>query len=994
MAPYGIAGAVLFCLAAGAAERPAADLDDGLVLHLTMVVGEDRALTARVGPSARGTVPPVLQDGALLCGVPAAEVVVEDTAALLGATDALTLSAWVAPGRDISSYRSLLYKGQRAGPDAQRVHYNLCLIDGRVEFKFHDDGGHWQGILRNAEHFLVPGGEPVLRADLPAVQPGRWNHVAATFDHGEVRTFLDGKPVLAGRGAAAHLLGGPEPLRLGSGQDAGGRRAYAFAGLLDDVRVYRRALASDEIASLYTVERPAKPTGRVAVREPLPPGYDPELKTALRLLAAASPAPTAVHELPAAANVVLRQHHGAVVPYLNDLPVYPMAMMPCPYVRDTEVTLSCRDFAAAGVDIYSEILWSWAEGGDGCKGWWTGPGEYDFAMIDRRLAAIVAANPAARLLPRVKLNPPRWWLAAHPDEISTHDDGSKADQASLASPLWEETYERMLRDLIRHLETGPYARHIIGYHPAGGGSSEWFWWSKDGKFIDYSPAARERFRGWLRDAYQGDTAALRIAWQQPGVSFDAAAPPTAAARRTSEAGFFREPRAARQVTDYRRFLSAMVAHNITRSCRIVKEETGGRKLAGVFYGYSLYTVGGLPNDGFQGLGEVLASPDVDFLASPTSYGSRRGGDPGCFVSAYSGSYRLHGKLYWDEVDTRTHLYPQDIGYRTATVEETLAVHRRAVGWSLTKGTGLWWFLLAGNATFHQDAIMEDISLLRAAVGRALVADRATTAQVAVFADEESMHFTNTNSAFHGALLRETLEELARMGAPSDTYRLDDIADPRLPDYRLYLFLNAFYTDPARRRAIAAAVRQRGRVAVWVYAPGYIADEGFDEAAMLELTGLTLRHADQPARVRLEVTASAHPITRACPSAGPSYEIGPRFWSDDPQAVVLGTVGGHPGLVLREFAEWRSVYSALPLRRELLLGLCRYAGVHLYSESFDVCGANRSYVMLHTTTPGRKIIHLPRKCTISDAVRQDRVAVGTDTVALDLPAGATWLLRLE
>ena len=86
------------------------------------------------------------------------------------------------------------------------------------------------------------------------------------------------------------------------------------------------------------------------------------------------------------------------------------------------------------------------------------------------------------------------------------------------------------------------------------------------------------------------------------------------------------------------------------------------------------------------------------LRRPNDY--RRGGDPGTLISTYDGSYRLHNKLYWDEVDTRTHLCTSLVHYRTATLDETVAVLQRSFGYSLTKGTGLWWFLLAGNATFQ------------------------------------------------------------------------------------------------------------------------------------------------------------------------------------------------------------------------------------------------------------------------------------------------------
>jgi hypothetical protein len=126
----------------------------------------------------------------------------------------------------------------------------------------------------------------------------------------------------------------------------------------------------------------------------------------------------------------------------------------------------------------------------------------------------------------------------------------------------------------------------------------------------------------------------------------------------------------------------------------------------------------------------------------------------------------------------------------------------------------------------------------------------------------------------------------------------------------------------------------------------------------------------------------------------SVEVGPLFFAEDPDALVLDTVVGKPGLVVKEFDNWSSVYSSLPLRCELLLGLCRFAGVHVYCESFDVSIANKSYFMLHTSTPGHKVLHLPRRATVSDAVTQQPIAEDTDKVEFDLPAGVTKLLRLQ
>jgi hypothetical protein len=547
----------------------------------------------------------------------------------------------------------------------------------------------------------------------------------------------------------------------------------------------------------------------------------------------------------------------------------------------------------------------------------------------------------------------------------------------------------MLRDVIRHMEASDYAGHIIGYQPAGGRASEWFWYG-DTRVIDFAPAAIERWREWLSERYEGDRAALREAWGDAQATFADAQPPPPEQREAMHHGIFRDPVQGRQTTDYLRFLSDMVSRNIIRSCGIVKEETGGEKLAGVFYGYSAYTP---RQDGFQALDRVLASPDVDFLASPTAYDYRRGGEPGSFVSTYFGSYRLHNTLFWDEVDTRTHLYPGSVHYRTDDLPETLSVVRRAVGHSLTRGTALWWFLLTGNATFHQAEIMDDIASLKTHCDEALAVDREQVAEVAVFIDEPSMYATGGSYTVLKPYLRNTIDELARMGAPYDVYLLSDIADERLPEYRLNIFLNAWAIDGATREAIAAEVRRDGKTVVWGYAPGYVADGEFSEAAMADLTGIALRAHEEPVEMELAFTGD-HAITAAAPETFRwGWEIAPAFSVDDAEATVLGTVAGRPAMAVREFEDWRSVYSMAPLRREVLHGLCEYAGVHVYSDTFDTFHANRAYVMLHTAEAGEKRIELREPAEVTELVTGESLGRVSE-IEEALPASVTRIYRLE
>jgi len=485
-------------------------------------------------------------------------------------------------------------------------------------------------------------------------------------------------------------------------------------------------------------------------------------------------------------TAAVRPHQGVPALWINDRPVTPIAMIPIGHFpRDV-----CRDFAAAGVHVYSHILWTWARivpeskarSPEECNDWWLGPGRYAFERVDRQVQAIIEADPQAYIFLRVKLNPPAWGIKAHPDELSQHADGRRGPQHSMASEKWEEAYERMLRDLIGHVEASRYAGHIIGYQPAGGEASEWYWWDHGKGLIDYSPAARARFRKWLKERYAGDAASLAKAWNDPQVTFETAEPPGEAARQATEHLLFRDALKARPVLDYQRFLTDMTVHNITKSCRICKEATGGRKIAGVFYGYSFHyaaTARGPWNLGFLGLKQVLDCPYVDFLCSPTDYALRRGGEPGNFVSVYTASYQLHGKLYWDEVDTRTYHYRGPERYRVETLPETLAVHERALGYGLTKGTALWWFTLAGDHTFHDEAIMEDIARLQQAAEASLAVDKSHVRDIAVLADEQSFLYMRMGAkALMQPLARDMHRQLATMGVPFDMYLLSDVADPR------------------------------------------------------------------------------------------------------------------------------------------------------------------------------------------------------------------------
>ncbi len=130
----------------------------------------------------------------------------------LTASNALTLAFWVYP-KAISSAR--LIDKARAGGDED---YMLDLYpDGHLRIITH------AGII-------------FAKDELPI---RRWSHVTATFGDGTLRLYVNGK-VTDERVTTGLLSPGELPLRIAQGN----------AVLLDDVRIYRRALTAEEISGL------------------------------------------------------------------------------------------------------------------------------------------------------------------------------------------------------------------------------------------------------------------------------------------------------------------------------------------------------------------------------------------------------------------------------------------------------------------------------------------------------------------------------------------------------------------------------------------------------------------------------------------------------------------------------------------------------------------------------------------------------------------------
>jgi len=139
----------------------------------------------------------------------------------------------------------------------------------------YDEGGMSTGIAirLGAEGLRIACSNWDSRKYLPAVPApalGTWHHVAVVFNRGSLTAFVDGRKAASARAGYSEMTkhnddgglgacGRSDVLgrRWGTGRDL---RGLHFTGLLDDVRIYERALAPEEVEALVTGRAPAVPT--------------------------------------------------------------------------------------------------------------------------------------------------------------------------------------------------------------------------------------------------------------------------------------------------------------------------------------------------------------------------------------------------------------------------------------------------------------------------------------------------------------------------------------------------------------------------------------------------------------------------------------------------------------------------------------------------------------------------------------------------------------
>ncbi len=603
------------------------------------------------------------------------------------------------------------------------------------------------------------------------------------------------------------------------------------------------------------------------------------------------------------------------------------------------------------------------------------PDDTVYESTDTRLQTILEADPRALLMPRIVFVPAPGWRHQYPNEVNHYADGS-TDDPSIASAMFWTDAVNALRALIEHIQRTTYGERVIGYHLERG---EWFHPADMG--YDRSYANREGFRQWLRTKYHNSEVALRAAWYDGAVQFYTVdIPPQPTSDRPEEAFF--EPRRERRWIDFNEYTSEATANRLIELSKAVKEASSDRALVSVCYGYTFEF--GHAGSGHLALAKLLAAPSIDLVCGPPSYRDRQPGTSGAFPSPMD-SPAIHGKLWLSEDDTKTHLAPSqggddDFNPRMDSKSSTEQVHLRALGASLAHQTGTGFMDLWGEGWLDADDVWQRIGKIVERQAAYAKARKAPSPDVVVLVDERSLAHVRRGDKFMRRVLQGQREAFLRCGASVAFCLQNDVTAKAFPtDAKLYVFLNPYRLTIEQRAAIREKLQNGGKTLVWTYAVGVCAERGEPEDSPTDLVAMSLRRQPWHSEVGSKLADGRHPITDRTQerALGIRERLNPSFYVDDdaPGIVRLAeyTQTGLTSVAVREMQDWRSVFCGEPaISAELARGLCRYAGVHLYTlDTADFIYAGPGWLVHHATRDGMRTIAPPPGLSLYDIV-EDRL----------------------
>ena len=626
-------------------------------------------------------------------------------------------------------------------------------------------------------------------------------------------------------------------------------------------------------------------------------------------------------------------------------------------------------------------------------GWRKSTG-FDPDALICELSSVLDANPDAKILLRLHMNPPYWWMRDNPAECVVYrtpdgdvpgidngesdrlirDDHNGHLRVSFTSEKWLQEATECLLAFLDALRGTPEGDALMAVQVAFGINGECHQWG-----VDVSEPAQKRFRRFLREKYP-TAEALRRAWNQPQITHDTAAY-APEPFRPGEDGCFRDPQRSRDVIDSQTCQQLAAPEAILHFCRAIKKHHP-HLLCGAFYAYYLNSTGGgvgefacrtadvpegavinnMPVGGHLFPELLYDDPSVDFFCGPFCYyRESRASDGATIQRALLESHRLRGMLWLTEMDQRPVGLEYHLGGDPEKFDQTRADLRRCTLQPLMAGEGFWYYdhrlvpsmvkLAGGNVSaptasiyrkagwWETGASLQEIAAIQRTAQAIAQRTYQGAADVLLVYDRKS-YFYQAHSNEETVKLHH---HLTRSGVVFDCIYASELPLCEMQRYKCVIFVNCHAVTPEEREQYRRLTQ--GRMVIHLHAQGYCDGDTLSEENLSRTVGMQLCKTEAASMTTCEGETIDMP-------AG----LAPLFCVRDENAEVLARYdNGEAAAAICG----NDVYMHLQyLPTELVKPLMQRAGVHIWCDSDEPVMAGAGLAAVNCQRAGVRTLTLP------------------------------------
>lgn len=637
---------------------------------------------------------------------------------------------------------------------------------------------------------------------------------------------------------------------------------------------------------------------------------------------------------------------------------------------------------------------------------WTGPDQYDFSVLDRCLSRLLSRAPDAKIIVSLYGMAYRNFAKDHPESAWITGGGERGRRFfnnvpelaySFISDALRSEAGKFMRRLGEHLAGSLYGKAVIGIHFTAGSDGQWYpplhpWSFKN---LDYSEGSRLAVISEIRKQYGNNLAALRNAWKNPGITFEAIRLPSPA-ELSPERTMLDPGKGDQWLIDTVRAYHKAIIGTIDHLSKEIKAGFGRPVLALTY----------APDNALMAKGELCRTQYLDGFICLPSYLRQRapGGTP--FSSGQPhGSIRLHKKLFLEEVDFRNEY--SEIPDRERRlwlgmapgVEGHFAQLRRTFGTLFASGVSGWFMTIGQTGHYTWSGPFAPIigEVVRAAERQAEGNGMRFPVQVAVFQDNfYQAYFTYRNRLDHFLQHSRTNRNLAYSGLTFMNYLLSDLEHPGRRPAKINYFPTAASLTEKQIQWIEKNLQRDGNILIFSGDAGRFAGRNPEET-LRRLTGMKIR-SNPEQLVSYTYRTDRIPGANLIGIPGNSLWLqqfrGPLFHVEDPSASTVALLEGseRTGIALKRHPDWTAVYIGGSDERALTVDFWRtlagIGNITPFGPAGDITCAGNGILMIHAATSGNKVLRWKQNADVTDLATGKAIAGKVNTLTLPMQSGTT------